>query len=438
MNVARTQTETLRPQGAGAPRSPGRALARARRRSGLTLVELLVTIAIVLAISAVALPLLAPNAAGRQQREAVRSLSAFINAARTRAIELGRPAGVWIEGLPGNHETVASIANCEVPLPYAGQSFQSRCRILVDPALGIGAIQDFGYYVGTNWNSEGATGIRLMDTIQLGHHGTKYRITSGQPDPDPVRAAKGFLDSPSTTNPWIFQIESQQPFPAPGEYPFLIHRAPVKSALNSFELPAGTVLNLDFSGDDLLPLHPVDDEDDASYWVSTGSGWAAGSHEPHRWVEERLDGTINPLVKNEPIIILFGPNGAIDSVYCFVPFKSTSPTAIHPAPADADSVIWLRQEPIGPIYFLVGKSENSVEGAPVDSFRDLFDADNQWVSIDPTTGITRSTEVNVPNDAVEQTFLTEVRNDDLQQDELRYLLMLSRSFLMEGEGRGGQ
>jgi type II secretory pathway pseudopilin PulG len=104
---------------------------RARSYSGATLVELLAVILILMMITAMTIPAVAPAVSGRRTREAARMVSAFLNAARSRAIETGRPAGVWIERVPGLPEAAVSMFFAEVPPIYGGDFLDSTVEAVV-------------------------------------------------------------------------------------------------------------------------------------------------------------------------------------------------------------------------------------------------------------------------------------------------------------------
>jgi type II secretory pathway pseudopilin PulG len=104
---------------------------RRRARGGFSLLELLVVVFILLTVTAISLPLVVPAMSGRQVREGARMLNTFINAARSRAIETGRPAGVWIERLPGLREAAANIYYAEIPPVYSGDYLDSSAELFV-------------------------------------------------------------------------------------------------------------------------------------------------------------------------------------------------------------------------------------------------------------------------------------------------------------------
>jgi len=102
---------------------------RRRARGGFSLLELMVVVFILLTVTAISLPLVVPAMSGRQVREGARMLNTFINAARSRAIETGRPAGIWIERLPGLREAAANIYYAEIPPVYSGDYLDSSVEL---------------------------------------------------------------------------------------------------------------------------------------------------------------------------------------------------------------------------------------------------------------------------------------------------------------------
>src|SRR5271170_5392403 len=98
---------------------------------GVTLLELLAVCTISLLISGAVLRAIAPALAGRQVREGARMVNVFINAARNRAIESGRPAGIWLDRLAKMNEACVSMAYAQVPLPYAGDYSDSMLEAFI-------------------------------------------------------------------------------------------------------------------------------------------------------------------------------------------------------------------------------------------------------------------------------------------------------------------
>ena len=76
---------------------------------GLTLVELLVVISIMVLLTAAVLRMMRFDTDGRRVREAARALNVYLGSARSHAIETGRPCGVMFRRLTAqNSELVAS------------------------------------------------------------------------------------------------------------------------------------------------------------------------------------------------------------------------------------------------------------------------------------------------------------------------------------------
>ena len=92
-------------------------------RRGVTLVEMLIVISIIVILTAASLKLIAP-ADDRRVREAARAVNVYISSARSRAIEIGRPCGVIFRRATGTNFPTAStvLDQCEVPPPYAGDT----------------------------------------------------------------------------------------------------------------------------------------------------------------------------------------------------------------------------------------------------------------------------------------------------------------------------
>lgn len=63
-------------------------------RRGMTLIEILVVVGIIMVLASLSMPVLSPVAEGRVARETARGVQAAMEAARARAIRLGRPCGV--------------------------------------------------------------------------------------------------------------------------------------------------------------------------------------------------------------------------------------------------------------------------------------------------------------------------------------------------------
>lgn len=110
-------------------------------RRGVTLVELLVVIALLVMITAVTVPAVAPSIRQRRQREAARLVSSYIAGVRSRAIETGRPAAVVIERFnPGLASTTGTTSQA---VPSIAQT------VAAQQAAGTANLQPFSMYLST-------------------------------------------------------------------------------------------------------------------------------------------------------------------------------------------------------------------------------------------------------------------------------------------------
>src|SRR5688572_23259194 len=113
---------------------------RHSRRPGLTLIELLVAIFIVLLITGIAIPVMTPTVMERRQRETSRALTSYLQAGRTRAIQTGRPVGVTFEPQAGLTAASVSLSYAEVHAPWGGDSLGSRVHIVASTATDVSGV----------------------------------------------------------------------------------------------------------------------------------------------------------------------------------------------------------------------------------------------------------------------------------------------------------
>lgn len=104
----------------GVQRGCGTRSVPATIRRGVTLIELLIVILIMLMITAITIPVIAPAMKGRDVREAARMIDVFINGARTRAQSTGHNYGIIIERMPGLPNGSVTLSYCEQPDAYTG------------------------------------------------------------------------------------------------------------------------------------------------------------------------------------------------------------------------------------------------------------------------------------------------------------------------------
>jgi prepilin-type N-terminal cleavage/methylation domain-containing protein len=213
---------------------PGQSPAR-----GVTLIELLIVMTIMLMITAAAIPVILPATQNRRMREAARLTNSFISGARSRAIETGRPVGVMFERFNGLAYSM-NLSYVEVPPPYAGDTVNSRITVGATGITGFVAPPD------VLWQNV----VRVGDLVQLDYKGPLYKIaTVGTLA---LGEAITSANVPTTTN-WALQLPNGGPFVLPLNYgsvgvPYQIFRQPVRSSAAPMQLPEGVVVDLVSSG----------------------------------------------------------------------------------------------------------------------------------------------------------------------------------------------
>ena len=112
-------------------------------RRGLTLIELLVTIVIMVTVLAGVLPLVSPNNNSRKLREASRQLNSLLAQAQAQAARDGRPVGVAFREFGTGNPNFSGMALeayiVAEPAPFAGFSEHSRVEVTAPAATVYGS-----------------------------------------------------------------------------------------------------------------------------------------------------------------------------------------------------------------------------------------------------------------------------------------------------------
>ncbi len=289
-----------------------------------------VTIMMILVAAAATLFQAAPES--RRTREAARMVNVYLSSARNRAMETGRPCGVIFRnfGAPG---FAMSLDQCEVPPCCAGRTETSTARVRW--ISGIPALRDFVFATLSDGSID--PGIaRCGDLVQFNNQGPYYTITD-----DNTVDANGYVTGGTGTIklkipdgqivPWQSDPTKASPVP------YRIFRAPMKGGAAPLELPAATVVDLQWSGE-------------GSHYMADGS------------------------ISNFPtdFTVMFSPNGSVETVYY-----------------GANRAIVTE-----PIFLLIGQRER-VENAPQfpatpankSSWANWQDPETGlWVTVNPSTG----------------------------------------------------
>jgi type II secretory pathway pseudopilin PulG len=296
----------------------GHVVAATLQRRGITLLELLIVMVLLVMVTAAAIPIMAPATESRRMRESARLVSSYFGNAQSRAIALGRPVGVMIERLPNNPTASMDLSMVEVPPPYAGEWLDSRVRI--EQAGPQSATVTF---LSPDDAAAAATLVQPGDQIKFHYRGDLYRIVS--------------LSGGAMQISWTVDRVAP-PFTPPGVgVAYQIFRQPVRSSDAPVQLPAGAVIDLNYSGTG-HPSFP--------------------------------DGTFASTGTNHPIIITFTPSGAVEAIY------HSGQAPIRPTSA---------------IFLLIGKSERVPPGSSP-SEQNWADLGNLWVAINPQSGLLTTTE----------------------------------------------
>jgi len=338
----------------------------ARSAGGITLVELLVVVAILMLLMAVVTPRMQPALEERRLREAARMLNVYCGSARNRAMETGRPCGIRIHR-DGNRPCAAVIDQVAVPEPYAGDTLGALASVTtytIEPDNeGNPNKHKLTIQIQGGFNKKL---VKPGDRIQLNHQGPAYTITSVDD-----AAIDAEVDARDVCQlPWPGKV-GLVPWPnndTSEAVPFSILRRPVKIPPTPLRLPTDVVIDLQYSGTD---------SDFA--WLNTES----------------------------TVSITFSPSGAIDRVYW---------TREEKEDETGDAVSEEDKERFSPcaerLYFLIGSRTGVPRQNPdgggdpggddpdpggVDLTagqpRNWEDTTNLWVTLNPRTGLVTTANV---------------------------------------------
>lgn len=336
---------------------------------GMTLVELLMVVGIMVILMAVAIPMVRPAFRDRQLREAARQVNVFFAGAKARAAETGRPFGVWIERTRSEDGNLyaTQLHMAEVAHSFTGAVTGARAAVQfpapVTPPSSPNSSNDwpssnttFGSlsFLGPDGTQgEGTTRAMLAGLvsdfqvfyIQFDHKGPKYACLR--------------YDKDGTTHFLISLPSGQIPpgtrIPGVGRpgLTFEITRTPTKSIGTPLTLPGDAVMDLTVSG--------------------VGLGGAR-----HAFDAEAL-----PDAPPAPVIIMFSPNGQVHQVY----------------------VNHIPKVPSQSIFLLVGRrakiTKPTIPPNADPEISNLADPTNLWLTINSSTGGV-TTENNAPISAGDQ------------------------------------
>lgn len=229
------------------------------KRTGLTLVELLVVIVILTLLVAVVLPLAQPTPSQRVVREAARQVNAFLASAQARSMAEERAYGVLL--VPNtNGEQCFDLMLAKVPPVYAGDEITATADISATNA-NEATLNDANRIVTSLNDDPTADGENLFvgegDRIRFNYRGPWYRIEIiSVSSPDQVAITyNSDVDGDGSND---------APLPPPGaQYKYQIRRKPRASAAGTMTLPTGAYVDLGYF-DATNGFQPVSGEGDSS------------------------------------------------------------------------------------------------------------------------------------------------------------------------------
>ena len=327
--------------------------------AGLTMIELMIVIAILVAVTAIAIPVVRIVNRDRKIREGAREVNGMLARARDDALITGRSGIEFVRNIryvDGNGVNFASTSMylLKFPPPYSGDSVSSRVET-------IAHINATTFDVSVPAPASPTVLINIDDEIQLDYRGPRYRIVAITPGATMVLRCQIPVDpisgAPQHPLPPIISSANPQQRVA-----FKIFRRPVRKESTRVELPAGLFIDLRLSGH----LDLGDADANAATATTFGLAGVTGGATPQQF----------------SVIVMFDGTGSIDRVY---PNGLTSngltsgTTGIFPYYIPAD-----------PLYMLV-VADPTGESPVVDN---LANTDNLWLKTDNKSGQTSTSPVS--------------------------------------------
>ena len=338
------------------------------RRDGLTLTELLIVISIVVVLAGVVIPLIQPNLQGRDIREGARQLNALIAGIQARAVQTGRPAGLWLERDPQFPDRVYQCAIAEVPPPYAGDTEQARAIVTPLASAQLPQLHPFATYAGEYllYAAEvpqfdaASSQYLLQHLFQNGnfeeYFGDEIRFNYREP-----RHPLLFVDQFNGNFRFVFAARSTAipPLSTPGNVrpvPFQVFRRPERSSAEPLDMPTGTAIDM------------------------VRSGWG-------------YENVFPPDVG--PLVVMFSPHGNVDRLY-----------------SRRDRLVLNSTDSI---QLLVGHADQVDVPATEPTTNNLQDSDSVWVSINLRSGRTLTAQNAGTNDLSIPITLSDARSLSLRE-----------------------
>lgn len=344
-----------------------------RGKRGMTLVELLIVIAVIVTVSAILLPSIKDALKDQKIKQASRQLVGLIESCKAEALATGRPVGISIERLNIDSQegmaTSIQISKLEQLPPYSGD-FQEAGAYFGATAVS-GTLDQVFTTAYIPVREAAALGVlaSVGDSITFGDQKQRFLITNivasnwTPPDGSPPEPHFAVSFRNQTNFPPYTTLLPVTGVNSAVKVPFRIFRKPVRNELAVLQLPRGICIDLSCSG-----------LSSTEFSTKAISGLTAP-----------------PLRDYGPVSILFSPSGEIERV---------SLGAQNLVRSDV---------PVTDIYLLLGKIDgvspvnelepyNLVTGT-VDSqasalVGNLMSSESIWIKISRSTGRVNSAAVD--------------------------------------------
>lgn len=334
--------------------------ARRVLRAGVTMIELLAVLVVLLLLLGVAVPRMKPVLDRGRVREAARQVNAYFAASQARATQLGRPSGVWIERREDG--ACLELSPAEIPSVYSGDFLDARvrCSLQAPDQTQWGILfNQHSAFLRQLWaeHSRQST-IRNIDPvpplrflIRFDYRGPLYSAVwngaenvawNGTTFPIVMLIEdvqdQSRLDAPIAD---VFGAERLDPplSAQQGSVPYQLFQLPRKTSGRTLQLTGGAVIDLFHSG--------------------------YGHHGQELNVP--FPGSL---------VVLFSPDGGVDSV-----------TAMSSAAVVAS----VPEKPVAPLHFLIGRLDGSTLPTQQLPYNEnLTNPDSIWISVGHRTGLITS------------------------------------------------
>ena len=333
-----------------------------RPNAGMTLVELLVVVSILVLLSAVVLP----NLAGREGSRAVQLASTNVSAqfAKAQSVAISRKGshGIWLTSLPNNAAACVDLYSSDVPDPYRGDTFVAK--FTVTPS----ASWSFATLVATPTGCAASLATPAFgnfanagNLIQFNEAGPRYdfRLTPT----GTFAVLRPTANQTSGNSIW--------PAPPPAAHRFAIYRLPTRTG-QPLTLAQGMALDMAWSGVATQRFGALVLGGDGTTTPTTGDDW---TFDPAYQIASVVGSPAT-------VVAMYDAAGALAEL-CYI--------------ANAAAASTTRFFPQGPIYLLVGRVDRCglpYNSAPTDGNpgANWQYRDSRWIAIDPRTGIVKVAE----------------------------------------------